>query len=287
MLASCSDGGGDDTLSAASDPGVGDAPRADDLVSPEQGAGTEASDAGGDSSARPGNVDVASIRASTRKVVQTARVDVRVDDVEQAVRAATSIVEGVGGYLFSQDSELDDDPVGSATFKVPPESFVGVLDDFGDLGEVETRSVDSKDVTGQAVDLEARVAAARTSAERLRSLLTETGNVVDLLEVERVLAERDADVEALEAQLADLEARVELATITLTASAPDAAPAPDGHDEPAGFVGALEDGSGAFVAAASEILVAFGYMLPFLAVAGLVAVVVVIVRRRRRTATAG
>lgn len=286
VSASCSGGGGEDASSGVSDPGGADAGRLDEAAAPAPGSDAEAGGGGGASDQRPGNVDVASIRTSRREVVHTASVDVRVDDVEQAVRAATSIVEGAGGYLFAQDADLDDDPVATATFKVPPESFAAVLDDFGELGDVQTRSVDSEDVTGQAVDLEARVAAARTSAERLRNLLRETGSVADLLEVERVLAERDADVEALEAQLAELEARVELATITLTVTAPHTtAKEPDDRDA-TGFVGALRDGWGALVAASGGLLVALGYTLPFLALGGLAAGVVVVVRRRRRTAPA-
>lgn len=278
LLASCSGGANSDPAPAANEASGGGAASSDVA---EDGAGTRSGE-------RPGDVDLAVVREARRDVVHTARVVLHADDVEQAVRDATSVVDGAGGFLFSQEAELDDDPVVTATYKVPPQSFDAILDDLGGLGEVAGRDVDSEDVGGQLVDLEARLAAARTSAERLRALLGEAGDVADLLEVERVLAERDADVEALAAHLTDLEARVELATITLTVTPPDEPAEEAGEQDPAGFVSALADGWDAFLAAAGGIIVVVGYALPFLVAATLAALAAfTMVRRRRRTAPTG
>ncbi len=286
VLASCSGSSDESTSPVAADaaPEAGDA--SSDGAASDESARGDVSAAGEGSGERPGDVELAVIRESRREVVHTARVEIHAEDVEQTIREATTIVDGARGFLFSQDAELDDEAVVTATYKVPPESFDTVLDDLSDLGEVVTRNVDSEDVTGQIVDLDARLAAARTSAERLRTLLGETGSVVELLEVERELAARDADVEALAAQLADLEARVELATITLTVTPPDEPAEEPDDDGPVGFVGALEGGWGAFLAAGSAVLVAVGYTLPFLAVAGVVALAALTVLRRRRRSVA-
>ena len=75
-------------------------------------------------------------------------------------------------------------------YKVPPAAFDATIDVFAELGDVKMRDVDTEDVTGAVVDLEARLASARTSVDRLRELLTTSGGVNDLLAVEQTLAQR-------------------------------------------------------------------------------------------------
>ncbi len=150
-------------------------------------------------------VDLASAqRPGDRDVIYTAYMEIGAKDVERAAREARDVVADAGGFLFTASEQgLDGElPSVTLTFKVPPDEYEAVLDAFGDLGRVAERSVESEDVTGQVVDLDARLAAATTSADRLRVLLAEAGNVGDLLNVERELAAREAQVESLTGQLA-------------------------------------------------------------------------------------
>ena len=67
---------------------------------------------------------------------------------------------GAGGYLFSQQATLGDDASIEAVYKIPPAAFDATIDTFAEIGEVKTRDVDTEDVTGAVVDLEARLASA-------------------------------------------------------------------------------------------------------------------------------
>jgi hypothetical protein len=219
-----------------------------------------------------------------QEIVYTGEISLRVRDVERALADATRSVEAAGGSLFRQRSDLDGRRAVTAVFKVPPERFTAVLDALGELGTVRQRQVDASDVTGQVVDLEARAAAARTSVERLRALLAESGTVGDLLTVERELATREGQLESLDGQLAALRDRVERATVTVRFNAP-ARPAADEPRDLPGFLRGLSAGAGAF----RDMVVigggALGFALPFLALAA-VAALPVIVRRRQRHAGA-
>ena len=104
-------------------------------------------------------------------------------------------------------------------FKVVPARFNDVVRGLGGLGKLVHRQIGTQDVTGQVVDLGARLTAAQTSAARLQQLLASSGSVADLLSVEQQLTTRDGEVDSLSGELDALRAQVDLATITLDVSA--------------------------------------------------------------------
>jgi hypothetical protein len=172
-------------------------------------------------------------------------------------------------------------------FKVPPAAFQRVLDQLAALGTPLEKMVSTNDVTDQVVDLQGRLETAEASAQRLRALFTNAGNVHDVVTIENDLATREAEVESLQGQLRVVKNQVQLATVTLTLTTratphvPKAKPAP-------GFTRALSAGWKAFAASVRVALTVVGATLPFVVFAGLVAGIVVFIRRRRhRPATLG
>jgi hypothetical protein len=222
------------------------------------------------------------------EIIYTADIDVRVRNVDTALQSATKAVQAAGGALFQQRSDLGRQPTIAVIYKVPPSRFDATLEQIGELGRVRNRQVDAADVTGRIVDLDARARATRTSVERLRTLLSESGGVGDLLTVERELATREAQLEALDGQLANLRARVDRATITanFSSAAPAAAAEPDEPTRLPGFLSGLRTGAKAFGNTAIVVGGAFGFALPFLAVAAVIAIPVFALRRRERHAGA-
>jgi hypothetical protein len=190
--------------------------------------------------------------------------------------------------VFEQRSDLGQEPTITATYKVPPARFDELLDAISKLGRVRERTVDSSDVTGQVVDLEARIRATRTSVERLQALLAQSGSVGDLLTAERELVTREGQLEALEGQLATLRAQVDQATITavFTSRAAPAAAKPGEPTKLPGFLSGLRTGAQAFGNTAIVVGGVFGFALPFLLVAVVVAVPYFVLRRRHRHAEA-
>src|SRR5205085_3422827 len=126
---------------------------------------------------------------------------VRVDGVRVTSSRAESIVDGIGGYLFSQDDNLTDRADASLVFKVPPDRFDATLNRLGALGTPLAKYVNASDVTDQVVDLQGRLKTATASAARLRALLANAANVPDIVVIENDLATRESQVEVLQGQL--------------------------------------------------------------------------------------
>lgn len=247
-------------------------------------AGPEAGTAG-QASAAP-----AAPAAADRAVVRTASLQVRVGgdgDVLAASRRAAAIAQGAGGYVSGENTSSDPEQpaktVSELVLRVPNARLGSVLDQLGALGTLLQQRQDATDVTGQVVDLNARLASQRASVERVRALLARATTIGDVVQIEGELARREADLESLEAQAKQLADQTALATVTVTLVGPDT-PAPV-EPKPAGFLAGLAAGWHAFTAAGTWLLTAVGAALPFLLLAGVAAVVTVAVRRRHPAQT--
>lgn len=241
-------------------------------------------------------------------VIVMASLTVRTPDVPAATAAARGAVAAAGGTITSSVSSsgepgaCDPQPMadgGSAsagttsdsvagcppglaagtvmTLRVPPARLDALTADLSRLGDVVSASTSSTDVAAEVADVDARVATARASLARVRALMERATTIADIVALEGELAQRQGDLEALEARqrvLADETAR---ATLTLTLTA---APVPVAQVDDSGFLAGLRSGWAAFGTASGVLLTALGASLPFVLL-GLVVVALVWAVRRR------
>jgi len=180
----------------------------------DQASGT---DAGGESGPLgAGGVTVTPTAADIgRKLIFTAFLTVGVDDVAAASAEATSIIEDLGGFLFGQNTVGGAEPTSELTFKILPDDFNRALELLGSVGELRNQSVTTDDVTERVVDLESRIEVAELGVERLRNALENAGTLEDYAEIERLLLDRESELEVMRGQIRTLQDRIDLATITL------------------------------------------------------------------------
>lgn len=232
-----------------------------------------------------------------REIVATAAGSVEVDDVARAIDRITDAATSVGGYVESSQvgsggptRPIDaaapvstDASSGWITVRVPAERLADVMSGLDELGTVTDESVSRSDVTDQAVDLRARVAAAEASVTRLTELVAQAASVADLITAESALADRQAQLDADRQQLELLEGQVALSSLSVQVqTAPETVVA-----DPAGFGDGLIAGWNGLVATLNGIVIALGFLLPWLVVLGAIAGVAWGVRRlvrRRRSA---
>ena len=81
-------------------------------------------------------------------------------------------------------------------------------------------------MTGQVVDVEARLRAMRAAEGRYVAFLSRTGTVTEMLEVQRQLEDTRSQIEVLESQARSLRGSVSLSTIRATVVGPAVVPAP-------------------------------------------------------------
>jgi len=299
-------GGGSDSAetSAADAPAALDGSAGETMAASPSDADAGADGGGGASGAVTADGTTADLVAqgplagSGRQIISTAEMTVAVDDVGASVGRAVDAAVAAGAVLYGQDSALERDPRATLTFKVAPEGFAALQDRLAELGALRSQRVTTDDVTEQVVDLEARIATSRASVERIRALISEATNVMDIASLEGELLRRETELESLEGQLRTLSERVDLATVVLVlvepapgvlVDDPDAVPAVVvGGDQP-GFATGLRAGVDALVGALQLVLVVAGALAPFLplVVVGLVVRWAVLRHRRPVVSPAG
>lgn len=232
--------------------------------------------------------------APDRDIITTARMTLRVTDVQKAAAALTALAEEHGGYVESAslglgaDAPVDDlisepaQPEGSGwiSLRIPAADLTEVMSAIDSEGQVLRSSISRQDVTATAVDLRARVDASTASVERLTELMSRSGSVADLIAAESALSERQSQLESYQQQLKSLDEQVALSTVHVELSKRTAATQAD----PAGFGDGLLAGWNGLVVTLNALVVAVGFLLPWLVIAGVVLLVVLLIRRRvRRT----
>ena len=236
-----------------------------------------------------------------RTVISTGSATVRVADVADAADRVGRAAAEAGGHVeamrIGADGSIPVDPATGrfegaiapvpapgawVTVRLPADDLEPFMADLGELGEVVETAINRQDVTTETIDLTARVEATEASVERLAALMAQAQNVGDLIAAESALADRQAMLESYRQQLQWYTDQVEMSTLTVTLE-PDVVPV---TADPAGFGDGLLAGWHGLVAAANGVVVALGFLVPWLAVAavaaGIVVLVVVIVRRTRR-----
>ena len=165
------------------------------------------------------------------------------------------------------------------TISVPTDSLDATLDELAKLGTVHSRNASTDDVTAQYVDTQSRIDTMEASVNRVRALMSQATKLADIVVLEAELSRRQADLEALQSQLAALEDATTLAPVEVRLST-DATVLEEAEDD-TGFLAGLTAGWDAFTASVGVVLTVLGAMLPFAVVAAVVAVPIVLWLRRR------
>ncbi|WP_136056617.1 DUF4349 domain-containing protein [Microbacterium sp. K24] len=243
-----------------------------------------------------GGTDTSGLAASDvadadREIIATAHATVQVKDIADAAADITALAEERGGYVEStevgkavaNDGTTEPAPADSGygwiSIRVPSADLSEVIAALDESGEVLSSSISKQDVTSVAIDLRARVDATKASVTRLTELMAQSGSVSELIEAEVALTDRQAQLESYEQQLASIEDQVAMSTlqVELTRTA-----APTTAD-PAGFGDGLLAGWNGLVVSLNALVVAVGFILPWIAIVGVVVLIVWLIRRTRRT----
>ena len=162
-----------------------------------------------------------------RHLRRSADLRVETEAYDETLRSARAVAGRHGGLVTGEDgSTYGETAETTLTLRVPSAQFDAALDALAGLGTVASRSVSVDDVTGQVVDVEARLRALRAAEGRYVAFLGQTGTVTEMLEVQRQLEAVRSQVEVLESQARSLRGSVSLSTIRATVVGPAVAPAP-------------------------------------------------------------
>jgi uncharacterized coiled-coil protein SlyX len=217
-----------------------------------------------------------------RSIIKTSSLTIRVKNVEKSITQAQDLATQFEGRVDDssqyKNPGSEDSLSANLTIRVPSANLEKALEAFKGLGDVESSSISATDVTMQKVDLDARIAALNTSIERFKQLISSATNTSDLIAAETALAERQAELDSLTAQLKYLSEQVDMSVIYLALLPNDSFSA----IKPIGFLAGIEKGFVALLNAAANLTSILGYFIPWIiTILVLVAIFKLISRIRR------
>ena len=211
-----------------------------------------------------------------RDIVTTGSLQMVVAEPTQVADRLISAVTDAGGRVDSRSEQSgSSSPVVDLVLRIPSDKVDGVLADAKKLGAVESMSISHADVTSKRVDVDARIEALQTSVNRLLELMGRAGNTSDLLAAESSLTERQAELDSLRAQRTALHDEITYSTINVNLSVKPTVTR-------VGFLGSVKRGWQSLISTIHGVVVAVGFLLPWIPVLAVLALVTYFVARMVR-----
>ncbi len=277
LLAGCSTESGSSGASAGVRANVPAPLHGDNSASGGNASGGNAS--GGNASGK-GNAPAIPSVPTGRQVIRTATIAITTNNVPTAASRAEQIATGAGGYLSAENVDGDSATV---TLSVPQAQLDSVLVALAkQVGTVTSQQEQSQDVTDQLVDVASRIATQQASVARVRQLLNQANSISDIVQVEGELTSREADLESMERQQAELSGQVAMSTVNVQLTKATTPPPAQAAGPAPGFGSGIEGGWHALGETVRVVLLVLGAALPFLLGIGIPVLVVLWVLRRRR-----
>ena len=151
-----------------------------------------------------------------QRIIKTGEITLEVESVAETLGRVRALTAELNGYVGgSQAGTLEESA--TLTLRIPADAFDTMLARLHELDvEVIAEATREQDVTGQVVDLEARVDNLRASEASYRELVARAEKVEDILAVQSRLDQVRGEIEQLTAQLDALEGQAALSTLTIT-----------------------------------------------------------------------
>lgn len=154
-----------------------------------------------------------------RKIIYSADIALIVEKFDDVAEQVVRLVDRSGGYVA--ESDLGGTPgaprLGHWKVRVPVEKFESFVESVASLGELQRRHTDSREVTEEFYDLEARIENKEVEEQRLIKHLEETtGKLEDILNVEKELSRVREESERMQGRLRLLENLTALTTVSIS-----------------------------------------------------------------------
>jgi hypothetical protein len=210
------------------------------------------------------------------KIEQTGTLDLAVKKgtLTRTMSGLTTLAGSVGGFVANSQSQNGTGggaAYGTITMDVPVNDFAGVLKAAERYGKTSNVSTSATDVTGQYVDLQARLSALEDSRQQYLTILAKATSIGDILSVQDQLNSIQQQIEQLQGQLQLLTSQTSYSKVTVTVNEGTPPTPPGPHPEP-GLVRAWHDSVGGFVAGVEGVVRLAGPFLFALLCLALVAV---------------
>jgi hypothetical protein len=156
--------------------------------------------------------------AVERKLIKTGDITFETPDVKQTKAAVEAICKELNAYISNENQNNFETRIQyNQTIRVPAENFDMLFQRIeADAINVDSKNVNTQDVTEEFIDVEARLKTKKELEARYRELLSQAKTVQDLVSIEGQIANVRSEIESMEGRLNYLKSQVGFSTLTVS-----------------------------------------------------------------------
>ena len=156
-----------------------------------------------------------------RKIIYTVRCNLAVEDFGSARDGLETLVKQTKGAIIARADEYGSPGSprnGTWVVRVPPDQLDAFLGALAKIGEINQKSIDSRDVTEEFYDVEADIRNKKVEEEAFLNLEKTAAKFEDLLAAKREVIRVRTEIDRLQKRFNVLDNLVSLTTVTITMS---------------------------------------------------------------------
>jgi len=221
-----------------------------------------------------------------KKIIRTASLTVYTQTYDNSLDSLRALCEAEGGWIESSSESTNSRTnlrTAHLTLRIPQSALDGYLAGAEQLGRITSRSETAEDVTASYQDMQTRLDTQLALMDRLQALITESGDLSDLLALEAQIADTQYQIDSLTTSLRRTDRQVSYSTVNVSLYE-EVAPALTDTTVSLGerITSALYLGCEALADFAQDMLVFLIAALPFIGIVAAVVIVVIVIRKIRR-----
>jgi len=184
------------------------------------GSGSDPAGGSGSGSGADGGGQVADAAGEvpTLLIVRTGELTIEVPDLGAALRDGDAAVLHAGGYISGSNRSSDaGGDTATETYRIPSAAWGTTLDALHGLAStVVAEQIQTDEVSGQVVDLTARIANLQATEAALQAIMARAAKISDVLDVQAQLTATRGDIEKAVAEKAHLQDRASYGSLAVT-----------------------------------------------------------------------
>jgi len=186
-----------------------------EVVAPPGAVSLEEDVAVQDDSAIDQNKSESSI--NKKKIIKDGSMSIKTKDITSSKKSIDEIVKKFNSYYDTE--ELNNNGVGTylnLKLRIPTDNFEKLIKAIENgKDEIARKSIHSRDVTEEFVDIEARLSNKRDYLKRYKDLLLKASTVKDIVDVEENIRKLQEEIESKEGRLKYLRDQVDYSTLEI------------------------------------------------------------------------
>lgn len=155
---------------------------------------------------------------SEKKIIKDGSITVKSQDINASKKAFDNLLKQLNAYYESEDLQNNDQTTAyNLKIRIPAANFEKIIAGIENgKDKIESKNIQTRDVTEEYVDTETRLASKRDYLKRYKEILSKASTVKDIMAVEENIRALQEEIESKEGRLQYLKDQVSFSTLNIS-----------------------------------------------------------------------